>query len=104
MNFRITKSIIPETATTEDGTEYQRGRWITLTDKNDELKAESSSDDLLQFYEEGDKIYIQYYRTDYISVDRTVEFLQEFSVEDWKEFAEEDDEDEEEFSGTFSKE
>lgn len=63
---------------------YALGRWIFLYDKDGNLKAESSSEDLLQFYEEGDIIKHEYYRTEYKYVDVTEEFLKNFSVEDWK--------------------
>ena len=75
---------IPETVDHNDAT-YTRGRWISLRHPDGSLKAESSSDDLLQFYEPGDQIYIQYTRTEDIAVNLTDEFLKDYDLKKWQE-------------------
>jgi len=69
-----------------EGALYEIGRWIALYDKDGKFKASSSSEDLLQFYEEGDVIKHQYcpFPDDDIYVDVTEKFLKEFDVEGWK--------------------
>lgn len=50
---------IPKTIEHE-GRMYKRARWVILEDAEGNVKAESSSYDLLSFYEPGDKIFHQY--------------------------------------------
>lgn len=50
---------IPETIE-HDGRTYKRARWVILQDSEGNTKAESSSYDLLTFYQPGDVILHQY--------------------------------------------